>query len=112
MSKALAAILGAIGGAILSGILLEAYKRHRDRQGAASAIAGEIFAILQMSARRNYVPWFQGILRQLDSGIDVAIPDILRRPIELDPVISSYMDRLGPLGSDLPERIITCYHYI
>src|SRR5260221_1981434 len=95
MSKALAAILGAIGGAILSGILLEAYKRHRDRQGAASAIAGEIFAILQMSARRNYVPWLQPILPQLDSAIHVPLSDILRQPIQLDPVTSTYRDRLG-----------------
>jgi hypothetical protein len=112
MNQAVAVLLGAIFGAILSGVGLESYKRHRDRQGTASAIAGEIFAILQMSAKRNYVSWFHGMLSTLDSGTDLKVPDILRRPIELDPVISKYLDRIGLLGEDLPERIVTFYHQI
>ena len=68
MTAALTALLGVILGAILSGVLLESYKRHRDRQGTASALAGELFSILQMSHRRNYAATFTHFATELDAG--------------------------------------------
>jgi hypothetical protein len=109
---ALMAFLGAILGAILSGVGLESYKRHRDRQGVASALAGEIFAILQMSEKRNYVQWATQLVQQLEAGEAVKIPDVVAKPIELDPVAAKHVDKIGLLGGNLPEKIATFYHYV
>jgi hypothetical protein len=112
MLATLAALLGVIIGALLSGVGLESYKRHRDRQGLASALAGEIFAILHMTSKRNHVVWFTAMAKQLEADQPVKIPDIVQRPLQLDPVIASLVDRLGLLGANLPERITTFYHYV
>lgn len=110
MLAAITALLGVILGVGLSGVGLESYKRHRDRQGIASAIAGEIFGIIEMSERRQYVPWFTGMLAELEAGRDVAIPNIVAN--ELDPVIKAYMGQLGLLRGDGPERIVKFYRYV
>ena len=99
MTAALFAFFGAIVGALLSVIGLESYKRHRDRQGTASATAGEISAILNMTAKRNYVPWFTAMQRQLDAGHPVDVPNIVgaQQGLEFDPVVAKYLDRVGAL---------------
>jgi hypothetical protein len=59
----IAALFGAAIGAsagIAGGVALEAYRRRRDRQGTASALAGEISSILFMVERRRYVDHFEG----------------------------------------------------
>ena len=43
MSHVFAILLGAVITALFSGIILESYKRHRDLQGVASAVAALIF---------------------------------------------------------------------
>jgi hypothetical protein len=112
MLAALTALLGVIVGTILSGVGLENYKRHKDRQGTASAIAGEIFGILQMSDRRQYVALFTAFLAELDAGRDVAIPPIIHADQDLDPVVKAYMQHVGLLGGDLPERVVTFYQQV
>lgn len=104
----LAALVGALA-VVTSGILLEDYKRHRDRQGAASALAGEICSILHMTEQRQYVQAFQGFLARLEAGQQVSVFDIGVTPGKLDPVIEKYIDRLGLLDADLPERIAIFY---
>ena len=104
MIQGLFALLGAVLGVLLSGVAAESYKRHRDRQGAASAIAGEILAVLNLTEKRNYIAAFIYIAEELEAGRPTKVPDILQRPITLEPVVTAYLDRLGLFGGTVPER--------
>lgn len=116
MDQATAALTGALIGALagVSGAIgLEAYKRHRDRRGTASALAGEIASILYLVQRRNYVQIFTQILARMDTGSDIPIPRIVGpEPGYRDPVMDRHIDRLGLLPNDLPERVVRFYSYL
>jgi len=112
VDQATAALLGALIGAttgISGGVALEMYKRRRDRQGTASALAGEIASILYMTERRGHVAFFEGLLPTLEAGNAVSVPSIAPGREFRDPVADRYLDRLGLLSSNLPERIVRFY---
>ena len=100
IDPAIAALLGAAIGAgagIAGGILLEAYKRRRDRQGTASALAGEISSILYLVDRRNYVAFFEEMLPRIGAGENVPIGNFAPGADHRDPVLEAFIDRLGLL---------------
>jgi hypothetical protein len=68
MSQVFAALFGGIITVIFSGILLESYKRHRDLQGTASAVAGEIYSIIYMTEKRQTAAHFGVLLARLEAG--------------------------------------------
>ncbi|MBV9858576.1 MAG: hypothetical protein JO038_00505 [Alphaproteobacteria bacterium] len=107
-------LLAAVITVVLSGICLESYKRHRDRQGVASAIGGEIYSILNMQRKRQTARFFATLLQRLDSGEKVDIPDLGggNDPLKIDPVVDKHIDRLGSLPDNMPERIATFYTYL
>jgi hypothetical protein len=113
MSQVFAALLGALVTVIFSGILLESYKRHRDLQGTASAIAGEIYSIIHMSEKRQHAAHFAMLLTRLEAGEKAEFPNITGGdPPNIDPVIEKHLDRVGLLPHNLPERIATFYTYM
>lgn len=109
-------VLGALLAALISGVGLESYKRHCDKQGVASALAGEIFAIIQMSEKRNYVEYYKSVLKIIrDDKIDVKLPNIIGDTSSgLDPIFNNNIDKLGLLNATtkLPERIAIFYSYL
>jgi hypothetical protein len=113
MDTGAAGLLGAAIGAsaaIGGNLMLEAYKRRRDRQGVASALAGEIATILYMAERRKYVEHFTNVvLPQLEQGIDVKIPHFTPERDYRDPVIDRCLDKLPLLPGHLAERIVRFY---
>ena len=109
-----AAFVGA-GAAVYSGVVTESYKRHKEIQGTASALAGEIYAILHMSKKRDYANYYKSTLLFLKDGKDVQFNNFLGDSvIKLDPIIERHIDKLGLLNgaSKLPERITTFYTFI
>jgi hypothetical protein len=107
----LSGFIGASAG-IGSGLLLEAYRRRRDRKGVASALAGEISAILTITSMRQYEQLFAGLLSRIEAGEDVPIPLVITNdPNALDPIIAKHIDKLGMLGGNLPERVAH-FHYV
>jgi hypothetical protein len=113
MSQVFAALFGGIITVIFSGILLESYKRHRDLQGTASAVAGEIYSIIHMTEKRQTAAHFGVLLARLEAGEKVEFPDITGGdPPKIDPVIEKHLDRIGLLPHNLPERIATFYTYL
>jgi hypothetical protein len=113
MEKETAALLGAaIGGCagIVGSLVTYVLQRGRDKQGAASAIAGEIASILDMSEARHYVELFTSFAESFEAGHEPKIPNIIKgRDDELEPVIKIYLDKIGLFGGDLPERIVRYY---
>jgi hypothetical protein len=112
MGQGIVALVGVFVGAsaaIAGGVALEAYRRCRDRQGTASAFAGEISSIFKMTARRNHVATFTNILARLKAGTDVEIPRITQGRDYRDPVADRFLDKLGLLPGDIPERTVQFY---
>jgi hypothetical protein len=112
VDQATAALLGAFIGAsagVTGGVALEMYKRRRDRQGTASALAGEIGSILHMTQRRGHVQYFERLLPTLDAGQDVTIPILAPAGDHRDPVAEKHIDKLGLLPSDCAERVVRFY---
>ena len=96
MDQATAALLGALIGATTGksgGVALEMYKRRRDRQGTASALAGEIASILYMTERRGHVAFFESLLPTLEAGNAVSVPSIAPGREFRDPVADRHLDR-------------------
>jgi hypothetical protein len=109
----------ALGGALLgssagigSGLMLENYKRHRDRCGVASSLAGEIASILGMAEMRRHVEYFMALAERAERGEGIVVEPVVLHPHELPPVIAKNLDRLGLLPGDLPSRVITFYTYV
>ncbi len=113
MSQAVAALFGAIITILFSGILLESYKRHRDLQGVAPALAGEIYSIIHITDKRQTPKNFAYLLSQLEAGKQIAWPDVTGGDrSEDDPVMNKHLDKIGLLPGNLPERITTFYTYL
>lgn len=109
----MAVLFAAVITVVLSGICLESYKRHRDRQGVASAISGEIYSILHMQEKRQHARFFAALLPRLDAGEQVPFPNVVGDdPPKLDPVVEKHIDRIGLLPDNVPERITTFYTYL
>jgi hypothetical protein len=103
----LGVLLGAIVGAAagIGGQLIgERYRRYTDRQMTARGLAGVIEATLLMTNRREYIPLFQGVLRQIEQGQTVKF-DKLLDDASIDPITTKMLDRVGLLGHDLPARV-------
>jgi hypothetical protein len=113
MGQGAAAIFGAlIGGSVViaGNITIEAYKRSRDRRGTASALAGEISAILHIATIRRHVAGFARLAELFEVGQEPLVPNVVSdAELELDPVAKTHLSGFGFLPGDLPERIVRFY---
>jgi hypothetical protein len=95
---------------------VEGYRRHRDRQGIASALAGEIAGLLYMSNKRRYRQLFENILSRLEAGENVQIPKLIGENDgkfgTLYPIVDRYLDKLGLLPGTIPERVVRFYQFV
>src|SRR5277367_4150652 len=83
-------ILAALMSVFFSGILLESYKRHRDLQGVASALAGEIYSIIQITQRREHPKTFAMLLANLEADQTIDWADVTGGdPSKDDPVVKN-----------------------
>ena len=102
------AFIGAFAG-IGAGIVLEAFKRYRDRVGTASALVGEISAILDIANTREYVQYSDWLLEKLRQAPGHKVAMLFGDPKLVDPILEKHLDKLGLLGGDLPERVAIFY---
>ena len=98
--------------AFFAGLVLERARHHRERRGVAAALAGEIWAILDRNRKREHEAVFRGIHARLENGENASVPNIIARPIELDPVIQNHRPRIGILGEPLSRRILVFHSYV
>jgi hypothetical protein len=108
MDQGASALLGAFIGAsagIGGGVLLEMYKRNRDREGFALALGGEIYSIIHVTEQRQIANGYAALLPRLDAEDDVKMPPIFREPGQLDPIMERHLDKIGFLKGDLPFRV-------
>jgi hypothetical protein len=104
MEHVLAVFGGALIGAtavLCSGFVVETYRRHRDRQAMALAIAGEISALTNATERRRAIEVLPSALRRLDVGVSPLEGYSRVHP----PTIERFMEKVGLLGGDFPFRI-------
>jgi hypothetical protein len=99
-------------GAMTGNVIVEKYKCYRDKRSIASALAGEICAIIDIADRRQHVRFYESILVILAQGNDVSLPHLIVDPHKLDPIAEKHLDKIGLLGSELPEKIAKFYTYL
>ena len=107
MEQALAVIGGAfIGGSAMlcSGIVVEAYRRHKDRRAIALVIAGEISALTNERAQRR-------VAERLSRPEDAAGVSPIGGTQLASWTIDRLIDKVGLLGGDFPFRVSAyCAH--
>ena len=102
-------IVGAMLGA-LAAIALERHKHATDRRGVASAIAGEISAWIYGVEMRGQVEEFTAHAVRVRSGQAGQGPYAwIDTESNRDPVLTAYINRIGVLGGNLPERVARFY---
>ena len=117
MESILIAITG-LGGVVLGAVLgpmgthwLESRAAARRRRAVASALAAEIGAMLEVSARRKYDEVYAGWLAAWKAG-DTKLPSVsgLETAVEKgDPIFLAHLSALGDLPQDLAGRVVTFY---
>ncbi len=106
------AALGAVITAIVGGIPLENYRRHRDRNSTAVILAAEIDALLLITERDCIVEQFEAILRVLDAGKDIETPRMYVEVPQFGPIFETHIEKLGLLSPDLSGRLVRFYHLL
>lgn len=114
ISATSAALLGSIATAIAifaGGLAVEAYKRRRDRDGMALALAGAIEALLGLIEARRMVEELQGAVDALEAGQTLDFVSTVSENAPFQAITMAYAARLGDLGGDLPFRVarFLCY---
>ena len=101
-STVLAAAIGAFAG-IGGGLCLEAFKRRRERQGVAMALAGAIETELHMITRRGHMEAFKGYLDRMERGEALNFYGFVKEGQSSNLIVEAYLDRFGMLGGELPS---------
>jgi len=106
-------IIGIVLGAIFGGagkILFDHYQRIRERNGIASAIAGEISAIIYGAETSQLAQAYAATATRLRTPTPPPPPwayyDLTYKPY---PVLEAYIGRVGALGGQLPARAAHFY---
>ena len=104
------AAIGSLLTAMVGGVPLEDYRRHRDRKSAAAILAAEIEAFLEMAVAFKTVSNIELLLPVFDAGKDVPFPKLYTAPPEFGPLFEKHIDRLGLLPPDVAGRVVRFYH--
>jgi hypothetical protein len=107
----LTALIGA-ATAVLAGIPLESYKRHRDRRSTAAVLAGEMASLAHITERGELVKNLETMLRAFESGQNFVVPKVYVVPPEYGPIFEKQIDKLGLLPVDVSDRIVRSYTYL
>ena len=112
MDSGVSALIGAAVGASAafgSGLLLERFKRQRDRRSTAHALAGSIEAFMEINSLRGYRKAFTEALPAIYSGQRVKLP--IWESDTLDPVAKRYLDKVGTLSGRHAARVAAIISY-
>jgi hypothetical protein len=106
------AVIGTVLTAVVGGVPLEHYRRHRDRQSTAAIIAAEIRSFVDMAAAHGTVSNFEKLLPILDANKDVPLPAFYTVPPEFGPIFERHIDKLGLLPPHVAGRVVRFYHHL
>ena len=112
MMQAVVTVLVALITVFFSGILLESYKRHRDRQGVAAVLGAEITSILHITERGCVIENFAALLPLLDEGTNVPFPQVYTMEPSYGPIFERNIEKIGLLSTDVSVQVVKFYGYI
>src|SRR5579862_6322751 len=99
--------------ALIAGVPLEHYKRHRDRQGAAAVLAAEIGAQIRVTEQNKTVETFTTFHTKLKAGNNISLPSGLHTAApEFGIIFDKQIDKLGLLPPDVAARVVEFYVYL
>lgn len=106
MHEAIAALLGAIIGGLISVLgqwWLRKEERKHEEKAIASAISAEIDGYLDLMERRNHESIVRRKITKLERGEDVSFENLLTQ-YEINnnpfPIVRNHLDRIGLLGKE------------
>ena len=108
LSPTFAALFGSVATALAifaGGIAVERYKRRRDRDGMALALAGAIDAMLGLIEARDMTGELARAVPDLEAGRAVEFRSLIGDNAPFQTITMAYAETLGALGGDLPFRV-------
>jgi hypothetical protein len=105
--RIVALLLGAFL-ALISNQVLEFLRRRQTRKSIASAFAGEINAIVQLSNDIQPAVTMTDYLNSLRSGNDIPFPLVIR-DTKFEEVYTANVGNIGMLKGSMPERLVSFY---
>ena len=101
----------AFSGGFLASFLLQRTQREKERESLGSAFYGEIAALLDIIARRQYLEF---IKRELESVKQTGQVDSIQVRVSRNyfQVYEHNVERLGLLPAPLPEKIVRFYTFM
>jgi len=107
VNSALIAFIGVLAGGYLNNFLAEDYRRFRDGNALAGALAGELAS--HTTAFPVLVKGLKGMVSMIQQGTRPAMHEFL---LPNDPVYESGVGKLGLLDSRLAEEVAFAYQQI
>lgn len=107
-SPTFAALFGSMATAAAifgGGLVVEAYKRSRDRRGMALALAGAVDALLSLIETRDMVGELIGAHDRLEAGERVTFGSLVGQSQSFWTITMAQATRIGELGGELPFRV-------
>jgi len=105
------ALISAVIGAVVTGVPLEHYKRHRDRQGVAAVLASEISSLVHIIEVSSTISQFEFLLSVLDKQ-NVPIPKFYAVDPTYGPIFEKNIEKLGLLPVAMADRVVRFYTYL
>lgn len=100
----------ALATAIISGYGLENYRRHKDRQGIASALYGEISALMNITRENDVVAALKQLISEIEANVNFPLGSISTPIANVNPVFDKLADKIGLLSYDTPEYLARFYN--
>jgi len=107
LNAALIAFIGVLAGGYVNNFLAEDYRRFRDSQSLAGALAGELKS--HGSATAVLRPGLDNLLAGIRQGKKLNLPEWPQPP---SPVFEATVEKIGLLGPDLAGEVAFVYEQI
>lgn len=107
------AIIGAgaaLTTAVISGYGLENYRRHKDRQGIASALYGEISALINITEENKIIEILSNLVVAIEKNKNFKMKSMSTPISNANPVFDKVADKIGLFPDNIPEYIARFYN--
>lgn len=100
-----------VGGsiAIAGSLITEWYKRRVDARGAASALAAELWGIVEHTKEHKFKEAMKTLESQLNRNEDHKFPKLFTVEPAYGPIFEKSIDKLGLFPSDLSDQVVMAY---
>lgn len=106
------ALIGTIVGgaiAILGSLISEWYKRRLDARSAASALAAEIWSLVEHAKQHKLIDTLRIMEANLAGGVDQKFPKLFMIEPSYGIIFERSIDKMGMFPADLTDQVVMAY---